>query len=60
MIYDNGIQMQLDTDARCNVISQNVLKQLKIKTVLKKIESILRSYSGHAIKPIGSIKLLLL
>ena len=45
MIYDNEIQMQ------------NVLKQMKIKTVLKKTKSKLRSYSGHTIKPIGSIKL---
>ena len=57
MIYDNEIQMQLDTGARCNVISKNVLKQMKIKTVLKKTESKLRSFSGYTIRPIGSIKL---
>ena len=57
MIYDNEIQMQLDIGARCNVISKNVLKQTKIKTVLKKTEFKLRSYSGHTIRPIGSIKL---
>ena len=57
IIYDNEIQMQIDTGARCNVISQNVLKQMKIKTALKKTESKLRSYSGHTIKPLGSIKL---
>ena len=49
--------MQIDTGARCNVISQNILKQMKIKTALKKAESKLRSYSGHTIKPIGSIRL---
>ena len=49
--------MQIDTDVRCNVISQDVLKQMKIKTALKKTESKLRSYSGHTIKPLGSIKL---
>ena len=57
IIYDNEIQMQIDTGARCNVISQNVLKQMKIKTALKKTESKLRSYSGHTIKRLGSIKL---
>ena len=57
IIYDNEIQMQIDTGARCNVISQNVLKQMKIKTALKKTESKLRSYSGHTIKPLGSKKL---
>ena len=57
IIYDNEIQMQIDTGARCNVISQNVLKQMKIKTALKKTDSKLRSYSGHTIKPLGSIKL---
>ena len=57
IIYDNEIQMQIDTGARCNVISQNVLKQMKIKTALKKTDSKLRSYSGQTIKPLGSIKL---
>ena len=57
IIYDNEISMQIDTGARCNVISQNVLKQMKIKTALKKTESKLKSYSGHTIKPIGSIRL---
>ena len=56
IIYE--IQMQIDTGAKCNVISQNGLKQMKIKTALKKTESKLRSYSGHTIKPLGSIKLL--
>ena len=56
IIYDNEISMQIDTGARCNVISQNVLKQMKIKTALKKTESKLKSYSGHTIKPIGSIR----
>ena len=30
---------------------------MKIKTALKNTESKLRSYSGHTIKPLGSIKL---
>ena len=55
IIYDDEIQMQIDTGARYNVISQNVLKQMKIKTALKKTES--RSYSGHTTKPLRSIKL---
>ena len=42
IIYDNEIQMQIDTGARCNVINQNVLKQMKIKISLKKTESKLR------------------
>ena len=57
IIYDIEIQMQIDTGARCNVINQNVLKQMKIKISLKKTESKLRWYSGHTIKPLGSIKL---
>ena len=57
IIYGNEILMQRDTGARCNVISQNVLKQMKIKTALKKTESKLRSYSGQTIKPIASIRL---
>ena len=57
IIYDNEIQMQIDTGARCIVIRQNVLKQMEIKTALKKTESKLRSYSRHTIKPLGSIKI---
>ena len=57
IIFDNEISMQIDTGARCNVISQNVLRQMKIKTALKKTDSKLKSYSGHIIKPIGSIRL---
>ena len=57
IIYDNEIQMQIDTGARCNVISQDVIIQMKIKTALKKTESKLRSYSGQTIKPLGSVKL---
>lgn len=43
IVYDNEILMQIDTDAGCNVTSQNVLKQMKIKTALKKTELKLRS-----------------
>ena len=38
-------------------MSQNVLKQMKIKRALKKTESKLRSYNGHTIKLLGSIML---
>lgn len=57
IIYDNEISMQIDTGAKCNVISQSVLKQMKIKTALKGTDAKLKSYSGHTIKPIGSIRL---
>ena len=49
--------MQIDTGARCNVISQSVLQKLKVKTALKKTQSKLRSYSGHSFGEIGSVKL---
>ena len=39
IVYDNEISMQTDTGARCNVISQNMIKQMKIKTASKKAES---------------------
>ena len=56
-IFEQDIPMQIDTGAKCNVISQSVLQKLKVKTALKKTQSKLRSYSGHSIKPIGSVKL---
>ena len=50
-IFDQDIPMQIDTGARCNVISQSVLQKLKVKTELKKTQSKLRSYSGLPSSP---------
>ena len=41
-IFYQDISMQIDTGARCNVISQSVLQKLKVKTALKKTQSKLR------------------
>ncbi|XP_053391905.1 uncharacterized protein LOC123552774 [Mercenaria mercenaria] len=51
----NGIciPMQLDTGAKCNVMSVKILKKLGIKGNIKNTRVNLKSYSGHTMKPIG-------
>ncbi|XP_060083295.1 uncharacterized protein LOC132562561 [Ylistrum balloti] len=57
IVNNKTLRTQVDTGARCNVISQQTLKSLQVKTPLEKSEAMLRSYSGHAIKSIGTVKL---
>ena len=47
------MQVQLDTGARCNVISLKTMQSLGIKLEVKKPEAQLKSYSGHMIKTRG-------
>lgn len=51
------IQFQLDTGAKCNVLSITDFKTLKLSTALQKADTAFRSYSGHRIEPKGMIKL---
>ncbi|XP_053374212.1 uncharacterized protein K02A2.6-like [Mercenaria mercenaria] len=55
----NGIciPMQLDTGAKCNVMSVKILKKLGIKGNIKNTRVNLKSYSGHTMKPIGTLSL---
>ena len=56
-IYDKEIDFQLDTGAKCNVLSKSDFKKLKISAPLQKSDTALRSYSGHRIEPEGMITL---
>ena len=56
-ILNTEIQFQLDTGAKCNVLSITDFKKLKLSTALQKADTTLRSYSGHRIEPKGMIKL---
>ena len=47
------VNVQLDTGARCNVISIKDLQRLGINTNIKKPEAQLKSYSGHVITTKG-------
>jgi hypothetical protein len=47
------VNVQLDTGARCNVISIKYLQRLGINTNIKKPEAQLKSYSGHFITTKG-------
>lgn len=51
-INSKKVIMQLDTGARCNVMSTKTLSSLGLK-VTNKSNSVLRSYSGHQLKPVG-------
>ena len=56
-INNKPIVMQIDTGAKCNVISKNVLNKTGIKTALSKPQATLTSYSGHKIRPLGAVQL---
>lgn len=56
-IKDEEIQFQLDTGAKCNVLSKTDYRKLKLKDPLQKADVALRSYSGHKIQPEGMITL---
>ena len=56
-INNKPIVMQIDTGAKCNVISKNVLNKTGIKTALSKPQAALTSYSGHKIRPLGAVQL---
>ena len=55
--YNTSIEFQLDTGAKCNVISVSDFKKLKVHKPLQKADTALRSYSGHRIEPEGMITL---
>ena len=52
-IADKTINVQLDTGAKCNVISIKDLQRLGIKANITKSEAQLKSYSGHTITTKG-------
>ena len=54
-IQDQVIDLELDTGASVSVINENTCNQLKNSSVLKKTQTILRTYSGEKIIPIGVI-----
>ena len=54
-IQDQVIDLELDTGASVSVINENTYNQLKNSSVLKKTQTILRTYSGEKIIPIGVI-----
>ena len=55
MIQDQMIDLEIDTGATVYVINENTYRQLKNSTVLKKTQTILRTYSGEKIIPMGEI-----
>ena len=56
-ISDKQINFQLDTGARCNVISKSDFSKLNIKGPLRKASAKLKSFSGHRIPSEGLINL---
>ena len=54
-IQDQVIDLELDTGASVSVINENTYNKLKNSSVLKKTQTILRTYSGEKIIPIGGI-----
>ena len=56
-INDKTVNFQIDTGARCNVMSQDTFRSFGIKTALKPTSTKLTSFSGHKLKPIGIVQL---
>ena len=56
-INDKSVNFQIDTGARCNVMSQDTFRSFGIKTALKPTSTKLTSFSGHKLKPAGMVQL---
>jgi len=56
-INDQPIRIQIDTGAKCNVMSAKTFMQLNIDVIKTKPDTSLKSYSGHSIKPKYAVNL---
>ncbi|XP_048751787.2 uncharacterized protein K02A2.6-like [Ostrea edulis] len=54
-VGDTDVQFLMDTGAKCNVITRDTYRRLKITTALEKAEALLKSYSGHKITADGML-----
>ena len=52
-ICNKTVKLQLDTGAKCNVMSEKTLKLIDAHNELRQSNSILRSYSGHNLETVG-------
>ena len=52
-----NVTVELDTGARCNVLNYETFKAVNNKNALMKTSIPLRSFSGHNIKPLGTVQL---
>jgi hypothetical protein len=56
-ISNQPIRFQLDTGAKCNVMSTKIFSQLKLDVIKTKPNTSLKSYSGHSITPKYVVKI---
>ena len=56
-INNTDIRFQLDTGAKCNVISRSTFEKTQLEIPMCKPDAPLRSYSGHIINTVGVINL---
>lgn len=56
-VKDQSVKMHVDTGAKCNVVSQNVLQRLKFNETIQRSEAVLKSFSGHTMKSTGLVVL---
>ncbi|KAJ8319700.1 LOW QUALITY PROTEIN: hypothetical protein KUTeg_002743 [Tegillarca granosa] len=57
-VNNTDITFQLDTGAKCNVLSNAKFKSTGLKFPVRKPDIPLRSYSGHLIKTLGFVNLM--
>ena len=55
IINNTEIKFQLDTGAKCNVMSKSTFETTNLDLAFSKSDAPLRSYSGHIIKTLGSV-----
>lgn len=56
-VNDHSVTMHVDTGAKCNVVSRNVLQRLKFSETIQRSEAVLKSFSGHTMKSTGLVVL---
>ena len=56
-INGKQINFQIDTGAKCNIMSQTVFQSFGLTTVMKITGTKLTSFSGHKLKPVGIVQL---
>ena len=56
-INHKKVKFQLDSGAKCNILKFESFKKLGLKLPLRRSGNMLKSFSGHRIKPVGIITL---
>lgn len=56
-INNRRVKFQLDSGAKCNIMKFETFKKLKLKLPLRESKNMLKSFTGHKLKPVGFVTL---